>query len=200
MANNNYINKVIYGNDTLIDLTADTITASDLASGKTAHDRSGAIITGTNTYDADTSDADAVASEILATKTAYVNGSKVTGSMPNRGSVTGSISTKAGTYSIQNGYHDGSGTVGIDSTEQAKIIAENIKDGVQILGVTGTYTGEGVTAQAKTATPYTTQQTIIPDSGYDYLSQVTVNAIAYEETDNSAGGKTATIGTVAPTP
>ena len=120
--------------------------------------------------------------------------------MPNRGSVTGSIATKAGTYSIQNGYHDGSGTVGIDSTEQAKIIAENIKDGVQILGVTGTYTGEGVTAQAKTATPYTTQQTIIPDSGYDYLSQVTVNAIAYEETDNSAGGKTATIGTVAPTP
>ena len=200
MANNNYINKVIYGNDTLIDLTGDTITASDLASGKTAHDRSGAIITGTNTYDADTSDADAVASEILATKTAYVNGSKVTGSMPNRGSVAGTISTKAGTYSIQNGYHDGSGTVGIDATEQAKIIAENIKDGVQILGVTGTYTGEGVTAQAKTATPYTTQQTIIPDSGYDYLSQVTVNAIAYEETDNSAGGKTATIGTVAPTP
>lgn len=200
MANNNYINKVIYGNDTLIDLTADTITASDLASGKTAHDRSGAIITGTNTYDADTSDADAVASEILATKTAYVNGSKVTGSMPNRGAVTGSISTVAGTYSIQNGYHDGSGTVGIDSTEQAKIIASNIKDGVEILGVTGTYTGEGVSAQAKTATPYTTQQVILPDSGYDYLSQVTVNAIAYEETDNSAGGKTATIGTVAPTP
>lgn len=200
MANNNYINKVIYGNDTLIDLTADTITASDLASGKTAHDRSGAIITGTNTYDADTSDADAVASEILATKTAYVNGSKVTGSMPNRGSVTGSIATKAGTYSIQNGYHDGSGTVGISSAEQAKIIAENIKDGVEILGVTGTYTGEGVTAQAKTATPYTTQQVVLPDSGYDYLSQVTVNAIAYEETDNVAGGKTATIGTVAPTP
>lgn len=200
MANNSYINKVIYGNETLLDLTQDTITAADLASGKTAHDKSGAVITGTNTYDADTSDADATASEILLNKTAYVNGSKVTGSMPNRGAVTGSISTKAGTYSIQNGYHDGSGTVGIDSTEQAKIIAENIKDGVQILGVTGTYTGEGVTAQAKTATPYTTQQVILPDSNYDYLSQVTVNAIAYEETDNAAGGKTVTIGTVAPTP
>lgn len=200
MANNTYINKVIYGNDTLIDLTADTITASDLLSGKTAHDKSGATITGSCTFDADTSDADATASEILNTKTAYVNGSKVTGSMPNRGAVTGSISTVAGTYSIQNGYHDGSGTVGIDSTEQAKIIAGNIKDGVEILGVTGTYTGEGVSAQAKTATPYTTQQVILPDSGYDYLSQVTVNAIAYEETDNVAGGKTATIGTVAPTP
>jgi len=200
MANNNYINKVIYGNDTLIDLTADTITASDLASGKTAHDRSGAPITGTNTYDADTSDADAVASEILATKTAYVGGSKVTGSMPNRGAVAGTISNISTPYNVQNGYHDGSGTVDIDATEKAKIIASNIKDGVEILGVTGTYTGEGVSAQAKTATPYTTQQVILPDSGYDYLSQVTVNAIAYEETDNSAGGKTATIGTVAPTP
>lgn len=198
MANNTYINKVIYGNDTLIDLTSDDVARSDVLSGKYFHLPTGERTTGTCNYDADTSDADATAGEILNTKTAYVNGSKITGSMPNRGSVTGTISTKAGTYSIQNGYHDGSGTVGIDSTEQAKIIAENIKDGVEILGVTGTYTGEGVTAQAKTATPYTTQQTIIPDSGYDYLSQVTVSAIAYTETDNAQGGKTVTIGTVAP--
>lgn len=194
------VNKVIYGNNTLIDLTADTITAADLASGKTAHDKSGALITGTNTYDADTSDADAIASEILNTKTAYVNGVKITGSMPNRGAISEVIDDKDDVITIPNGYHDGSGTVELDSTEKAKIIAGNIKDGVEILGVTGTYTGEGVTAQAKTATPYTTQQTILPDSGYDYLSQVTVDAIAYTETDNAAGGKTVTIGTVAPTP
>lgn len=192
------INKVIYGSQTLIDLTADTITAADLASGKTAHDKSGAIITGTNTKDADTSDATATASEILITKTAYVNGVKVTGSMPNRGSIEGTINTKAGSYTIQNGYHDGSGSVSIDSTEQAKIIAENIKAGVEILGVEGTYTGEAITAQTKSATPYTTAQTILPDSGFDYLSQVNIAAIAYTETDNAAGGKTVTIGTVAP--
>lgn len=198
MANNTYANKIIYGNQTLIDLTADTVEASKLASGYTAHDRSGAIITGTNTYDADTSDADAVAAEILLNKTAYVNGSKITGTMPNRGAVTGSITDKSTPYSIQNGYHDGSGTVGIDTTEAAKIIPGNIKEGVSILGVTGEYTGEAISAQAKTATPYTTQQTILPDSGYDYLSQVTIEAIAYTETDNQAGGKTVTIGTVAP--
>ena len=195
---NQYINKVVFGNETLIDLTSDTITAADLASGVTAHDRSGAPITGTSTYDADTSGATATASEILAGQTAYAGGQELTGTMPNRGGASGTISTVDGTYSIQQGYHDGSGSVSIDSTEQAKIIAGNIKSGVEILGVTGTYEGEGGTYQTKTATPYTTQQVILPDSGYDGLTQVTVEAIAYEETDNAAGGKTATIGTVAP--
>ncbi|MBQ6221623.1 MAG: hypothetical protein IJJ44_03325 [Solobacterium sp.] len=190
----NIINKVIYGGNTLIDLTADTVIASGLQSGLTAHDKSGAVITGTNTYDADTSDATASVAEILLNKTAYVSGAKLTGTMPNRGSVSGVISTKAGVYTIQNGYHDGSGSVGISSTEQAKIIASNIKAGIQILGVTGNYSGEAVEVQAKTATPSTSQQTILPDSGYDYLSQVTVNAIPYTETLNSAGGYTATIG------
>ena len=200
MPSNPYVSKVIYGNDTLIDLTSDTVEASKLLYGYTAHGRDGAPVTGSCTFDADTSDADATASEILNNKTAYVNGSKVTGSMPNRGAVTGYISNKNTPYTIQNGYHDGSGSVGIDSTEAAKIIAENIKSGVEILGVEGTYTGEAISAQAKSATPYTTQQTVLPDSGYDYLSQVTVAAIAYVETDNAAGGKTVTIGTVAPTP
>ena len=193
MANNQYINKVIYGGDTLIDLTADDVAASDVLSGKKFHLPSGEPKTGTCPYDADTSDATAVAAEILATKTAYKNGSKLTGTMPNNGAVAGTISTKAGQYTVPQGYHDGSGKVSISSTEQAKIIAGNIKSGVQILGVTGSYTGEAISAQAKTATPTTTQQTILPDTGYDYLSQVTVAAIPYTETDNTAGGKTVTI-------
>ena len=91
--------------------------------------------------------------------------------MPNRGQVTGTISTKAGVYTIQNGYHDGSGTVSIASTEAAKIIAGNIKSGVSILGVTGTYSGEAISVEAnKNVTPSTTSQTITPSSGYDYLA------------------------------
>lgn len=190
-------NKIIFGNEVLIDLTADTVEASKLAQGYTAHDRSGAVITGTNTFDADTSDADATAAEILLNKTAYVGGQRITGSMPNNGAVSGDIDDIQTPYTIPQGYHDGSGTVSVDSTEAAKVIPGNIKEGVEILGVTGTYTGEGVTAQAKTATPYTTQQTILPDSGFDYLSQVTVEAITYTETEN-AYGTTVTIGAVAP--
>lgn len=188
------INKVIYDGTTLIDLTGDTVAANKLLSGYTAHDKSGASITGSCTYDSNTTDATASTSEILATKTAYVNGAKITGEMTNNGSVTGTITTKAQQYTIPQGFHDGSGKVSIDSTEQGKIIAGNIKSGVSILGVTGTYNGASVTAQTKTVSPSSSQQVITPDTGYDYLSQVTITAIDYVETSNSAGGVTVTIG------
>ena len=193
-------NKVIFGNQTIIDLTDASLGQNDgakILSGESAYGKDGEKITGSCTYDADTSDATASASELLSGQTAYVKGQKVTGTMPNNGAVSGTIDDLSTPYTVPQGYHDGSGTVSIDSTEEAKIIPGNIKDGVEILGVTGTYTGEGVTAQAKTATPYTTQQVILPDAGYDYLSQVTVNAITYTETPN-AYGTTVQIGDVAP--
>lgn len=187
------INKVVFGNDVLIDLTADTVDAAHLLTGHTAHDKSGAVINGACTYDLDTSGATASQAEILAGETAGVGGAIITGTMPNIGRQTSTISTKDQSVAISQGYHDGSGSVAISATEQAKIIPSNLKAGVVILGQTGTYSGEAVSAQAKTATPSKTSQTILPDSGYDYLSQVTVNAIPYTETNNSAGGKTATI-------
>lgn len=199
MAENTYNNKIIYGGDVLIDLTADDVTRSDVLSGMKFHLPSGEPTTGTCTYDADTQDANAIAAEILSTKTAYVKGSKIVGSMTNNGAVSGTISTKAGQYTVPQGYHDGSGKVSIDSTEQAKITEGNIKAGIEILGVTGTYSGEAVTAGSVDVTPYTTSQTILPSSiSKDYISQVNVAAIAKTETDNDAGGVTVTIGSVAP--
>lgn len=189
------ISKVVYGGNTLIDLTADTIVASKLLSGYTAHGADGEPINGACDYDSNTQDATASDAEILKGKTAYVKGTKKTGVMPNNGAVSGKIKTKAGQYTVPQGYHDGSGKVGIDETEQAKLIPGNIREGVTVLGVEGTMSGtEGAVPQSKQVTPSTSQQTILPDEGYNYLSQVTVLAIPYVESENSAGGTTVTIG------
>ena len=190
---NKYINKLVVGNETKFDLTADTVTVDKLLKDITAHDKSGAPITGTCTYDADTQDATAAVAEILEGKTAYARGAKLTGTMPNKGAVSGTIATKDA-YTIPMGFHDGSGTVSIDATESAKIVAGNIKSGVTILGVEGTFSGESVTAQTKSVTPTMSAQTVLPDEGFDYLSQVSVAAIPVNYSDNSAGGQTCTIG------
>lgn len=192
---NQYVSKVGLSDGTvLMDLTGDTVTAATLLSGTTAHGKDGAPITGTCAYDSDTSDDTAAVGEVLSGKTFHARGSALTGTMTNNGAVSGTISTKAGTYTIPQGYHDGTGTVGISSTEQQKIIAGNIKDGVTILGVLGTYSGASISAQSKNATPTWSQQTIQPDTGYDYLSSVTVASIPIAYADNSAGGRTCTIG------
>ena len=188
-------NKAIINGIVYIDLSSDTVLQDKVLDGFTFHDKNGAILEGTCTFDADTSDANATANDILSGKSGYVNGAKINGSMTNNGSVTGSISTKEQQYTVPTGYHDGGGKVGISSTEQAKIIPGNIKAGVTILGELGTYTGEAITAQAKTATPSFSQQTILPDSNYDYLSQVTVNAIPVTESATTGTtGYTITVG------
>ena len=190
------ISKVIYNGNTLIDLTQDTVVADKLLSGYKAHGADGNVVTGTCTFDSDTQDANAADSEILLGKTAYVKGTKKTGTMPNNGSISGEIETVSGEYTVPQGYHDGSGKVKIASTEQAKLVGDNIRSGVTVLGVLGTMSGtEGANPQSKTVTPTASQQVVLPDtdSGYNYLSQVTVNAIPYSEADNSAGGITVTI-------
>lgn len=188
------VSKIIFGDEVLIDLTADTVKAEKLLKGYTAHGADGELVNGTCTFDADTQDATATADEILFGETAYNKGNKLTGTMPNNGAVQGEITTKAGQYTVPEGYHDGSGKVGISSTEQAKLIPENIRKDVVILGVYGEMTGtEDLKAQTKTVTPKTTAQEILPDAGYNYLSQVTVAKIPYVESTNSAGGKTVTI-------
>ena len=86
--------KIIYNGKVLIDLTQDTIKADKLLKGYTAHGADGEVVTGACTFDADTQDANAADSEILLGKTAYVKGTKKTGTMPNNGAVTLKIKSK----------------------------------------------------------------------------------------------------------
>ena len=201
MANNPYVNKVIFGGETLINLENDTITRADVLNGKTFHLPTGETTTGTSTYDADTSDADAATDDILSGKTAYKNGVKLTGSMTNQGEKHLTLSARDTEVSIPQGYHDGSGGIGLGSADKTALVAANLRQGVTVLGIEGTMSNmEGVKATSASITPYTTSQTLVPaDLGdYNSITQISVSAIAKVETDNLAGGKTVTIGTVAP--
>lgn len=196
-----YVSKVIYGNTTIMDISDDTVNASALLSGYTAHGADGAPITGNCTYDADTKDATALVGEILLNKTAYKNGSKLVGTMPNIGKQTGYLVSASSSVAIQQGYHDGSGTIALSTADQTALVSDNIREGVTILGVLGNMSGsEDVKATSTNLTPYTTPSTYLPNQfgDYNYFSQITVDEIATSTTVNGGGGWTMTIGTVAP--
>lgn len=193
---NEFNSKVVLGDGTvLIDLTADTVDQAHVLNGRTFHDKSGAPKTGTCLFDANTSEDTATSDDMLNGRTAHARGILLTGSMPNNGAVSGTISTKAGKYTVPQGYHDGSGKVSISATEQAKIIPTNIREGVIILGVTGTMSGsEAEKKGVATVTPTFSSQVITPTGDLTCFSQVNVQPIAVVYADNSAGGKTVTIG------
>lgn len=192
------VNKVVYGGETLIDISKDTVTKEKLLAGFTAHDQDGNPITGECNFDAYTGDATAMADEILDGETAYRNGVKLVGTMPNIGAQDIAITDKNTPVTISKGSHDGSGKASIADTEKEKLIPENIRQGVTILGVEGEMSGtEEVNAQAVTVTPKVTAQTIMPDTagGYNYISQVEVAPISkVESKTDGTNGTTVTIG------
>ena len=140
-----------------VDLSHDTITASDLKSGVKAHDSTG---------------------------------TQIIGEMVNNGAVAHVINTKDDQYTIPEGYHNGNGIVGIDSSEQDKIIPENIKKDTTILGITGTlkggygYTklGEKEVSISTTSTSPTLQTTI--DCGSEAFTK---DALIYVRVRDIAG-------------
>lgn len=114
--------------------------------------------------------ANATSGQILSGQTAWVNGSKITGSMPNRGAVSQGLGIN-GSYTIPAGYHNGNGKVtqsipvqgGSTTTPgttnktivaanryvngniivagSSNLTAGNIKKGVNIFGIIGTWEG-----------------------------------------------------------
>lgn len=88
---------------------------------------------------------------------------------------------------VDSGY-DGMTKVTVNAP--SNLSSGNIKNGVSIAGVTGTYTGESPTSQSKSYTPSSFPVTVRPDSGYNYLSQVTINKPSSLVASSIAPGET----------
>lgn len=118
-----------------LDTSDATATAGDIRTGKTAY-VDGEKITGNLVPGVDTSDANATAGDLLTGKTAYVGGSKITGSAPAKEATT--ITPTTADQTVAAGTH----LTGILTIKgDPNLLAENIKSGVSIFGIEGTYTG-----------------------------------------------------------
>jgi hypothetical protein len=114
-----------------------TATITNLVAGNI---KSGAVVGGvTGTYDTEATNPIAVAT-VLAGKVGFVNGVKITGTMPTN-SVGGTVTTQNGTYVVPAGYTAG----GIITATLTNLVASNIKSGAIVGGVTGTYDTEATT-------------------------------------------------------
>ena len=186
------ISRVEYDGKLLIDISSDTVKKSNLLAGETAHDSNGDPVTGECTFDMDTKSFTAFAEHILNGKTAGVNGKEITGSMPENEAAEHLIFTKEGVFEIPQGYHDGNGTVKINPSAVGLLTPENIRENVEILGVTGTMTGtegENCSPHITFEAPLDKNLEIQPEAPYTCFKQVTIKKVPYNTEDKTADNK-----------
>lgn len=186
--------KVVFYGETIIDHSGATVDASTLDNNVTAWDAKGNLIRGESTKDVDSSAGNLTPSMVVSGGIGFSQGSRVDGNIPNKDGVTLEISDVNDELSIPYGLHDGTGKAKLSAAAKASVDADVILEGNTILGVAGKAKMAECKAQAKSATPSTSQQVIRPDAGYTHLTTVTVAAVPYVESTDTDGSKVITIG------
>ena len=181
MANNQYVNKVQYGNTTLIDLTSDTVAANKLLDGVTAHDKSGASITGTI---ATKTSSDLTASGATVSVPAGYYASNASKAISN-GSATAPASISGTSASVSTGTNTLTltKTVSVTPSVTAGYISSGTA-GNSSVSLTASVTTKGAT----TYTPTTTNQTIA--SGTYLTGTQTISGDSNLVASNILSGKT----------
>lgn len=192
---NQYYNKIsLATGEVLMDLSQDDIKPEHVDEGIWFHDKTGERKKGSSKKTVDASEVTAEASEVLAGKTFGKGNSVETGTMPDHSGKNVVVTSKDGTI-IPRGAFDGTTKAVLSDEDRAKLIPENIKEGVTILDVEGNFGADDISAAAKEVTPSFEEQVFNPaDDGATFYSSVKVNAIPITRTDNEAGGVTVTIG------
>lgn len=180
------VSKVEFGENTLVDLTNDTVTPNSLLSGYSAHNKAGELIQGLLQKGVNTDDANATAATILVNNSAYVKGTKVNGTMPDQRKITNIDARRLNNtnqryeVAVAYGLHGYNWNAGYYEyipystlASDIGLTAGKIVKGNTIIGIAGTYAPR---LQSKSVTPGKTAQTIYPDSGFDGFHAITVAA------------------------
>lgn len=168
------VNKVVYDDKTLIDLTGDTVTPAKMLSGTTAHDKSGAVVTGT----------------IPIKTSSNLSASGATVSVPagyyasdaSKSVATGEATTPATTITENPSIWINSAGKITASVSGTKSVTPTVSEGYVSSGTEGTITVNGyatkqlATWPARTITPSTSSQIAVP-AGYYTTGDITVEAI-----------------------
>lgn len=132
----------VTGTGTVLPALTNPGTAGDLLENKQLLDGNGNVVTGTLVPGSDTGDATATAGDILAPKTAYVAAGKVTGTIPTK--TDSDVTADGPLVAVPPGYYPQAVNKTVSDPD---LVPGNIKAGVEIFGVTGTFAGglpEGV--------------------------------------------------------